>query len=240
MSTTSQTLTEGDTIALTAGATGAAGIQWYYKKGDEAPKPVDGATTASLSVAATMEYNGADIYCQFVNDAGAVTTSFCRITVNAKPAAPVTTKNPTDETVTEGGRAIFIARADGATSYLWRIISGDGTQVYDYTAARTAFPTLSISGGDSETLTLTNIPYDMNGWKVACLFKSEGGETLSGTASVTVTKRRRLSASSRSLSAARWPWMRTRTSSSPFKQHPATAARSPTSGTAPQRTAQQP
>lgn len=189
VSTTSQTLTEGDTIALTAGATGAAGIQWYYKKGDEAPKPVDGATTASLSVAATMEYNGADIYCQFVNDAGAVTTSFCRITVNAKPAAPVTTKNPTDETVTEGGRAIFIARADGATSYLWRIISADGTQVYDYTAARTAFPTLSISGGDSETLTLTNIPYDMNGWKVACLFKSEGGETLSDTASVTVTKK---------------------------------------------------
>ena len=46
VSTTSQTLTEGDTIALTAGATGAAGIQWYYKKGDEAPKPVDGATTA--------------------------------------------------------------------------------------------------------------------------------------------------------------------------------------------------
>lgn len=40
VSTTSQTLTEGDTIALTAGATGAAGIQWYYKKGDEAPKPV--------------------------------------------------------------------------------------------------------------------------------------------------------------------------------------------------------
>ena len=102
VSTTSQTLTEGDTIALTAGATGAAGIQWYYKKGDEAPKPVDGATTASLSVAATMEYNGADIYCQFVNDAGAVTTSFCRITVNAKPAAPVTTKNPTGETVHRG------------------------------------------------------------------------------------------------------------------------------------------
>ena len=29
----------------------------------------------------------------------------------------------------------------------------------------------------------------MNGWKVACLFKSEGGETLSGTASVTVAKK---------------------------------------------------
>ena len=29
----------------------------------------------------------------------------------------------------------------------------------------------------------------MNGWKVACLFKSEGGETLSDTASVTVTKK---------------------------------------------------
>ena len=33
VSTTSQTLTEGDTIALTAGATGAAGIQWYAKNG---------------------------------------------------------------------------------------------------------------------------------------------------------------------------------------------------------------
>lgn len=189
VSTTSQTLTEGDTIALTAGATGAAAIQWYYVLGDQAPQPISGATTASLSTAATLAYNGADIYCQYVNDAGAITTSFCRITVNAKPAAPVTTKDPTGETVTEGGRAIFIARADGATSYIWRIISPDGTQVYDYTAARTAFPTLSISGGDTETLTLSNIPYDMNGWKAVCLFKSEGGETLSGAAAITVTKK---------------------------------------------------
>ena len=189
VSTTSQTLTEGDTISLSAGATGAAAIQWYVKKGEEAPRPIDGQTTATLSVAATMDYNGADVYCQFLNDAGAVTTSFCRITVNAKPTAPTTTKNPTGETVSEGGRAIFIARADNASSYVWRIISPDGTQVYDYTAARTAFPSLSISGGDSETLTLSNIPYDMNGWKVACLFRSDGGETLSGEAGVTVTKK---------------------------------------------------
>ena len=189
VSTTSQTLTEGDTISLSAGATGAAAIQWYVKKGEEAPRPIDGQTTATLSVAATMDYNGADVYCQFLNDAGAVTTSFCRITVNAKPTAPTTTKNPTGETVSEGGRAIFIARADNASSYVWRIISPEGTQVYDYTAARTAFPSLSISGGDSETLTLSNIPYDMNGWKVACLFRSDGGETLSGEAGVTVTKK---------------------------------------------------
>ena len=189
VSPTSQTLTEGDTITLTAAATGAAGIQWYYKKGDEAPKEISGQTSASLSVAAVSEYNGADIYCQFINDVGAVTTSFCRITVNAKPAAPAVTKSPTGETVSEGGRAIFIARADDAESYVWRIVSSDGTQIYDYTAARTAFPTLGVSGGDTETLTLTNIPYDMNGWKVACLFKNESGETLSDEATVTVTKK---------------------------------------------------
>ena len=189
VSTTSQTLTEGDTIALTAGATGAAAIQWYYKVGDGAPNPISGATTASLSVAATMEYNGADIYCQFVNDAGAVTTSFCRITVNAKPSAPVTTKDPTGEVVAEGGQAVFIARADNTKTYVWRIISADGSQYYDYTAARTVFPTLSISGGDTERITLTNIPLDMNGWKVACLFQGDGGETLSGEAGITVQKR---------------------------------------------------
>ena len=189
ISATAQTLTEGDTISLSAAADGASGIQWYMKKGEEAPKPIGGQMTAALSAAATMDYNGADIYCQFLNDVGAVTTSFCRITVNAKPTAPTTTKNPTGESVGEGGRAIFIARADHASSYVWRIISPDGTQVYDYTAARTAFPMLSISGGDSETLTLTNIPFDMNGWKVACLFRGDGGETLSGEARITVTKK---------------------------------------------------
>ena len=61
VSTTSQTLTEGDTIALTAGATGAAGIQWYYKKGDEAPKPVDGATSYFLRIVTAVGTDRASV-----------------------------------------------------------------------------------------------------------------------------------------------------------------------------------
>lgn len=189
---TSLTLTEGDTITLTASASGAGVVtEWYYVLNGTDIRPISGQTGNTLSVTAAPEYNGADIYCQFRNEAGAVTTSFCHVTVNTAPTPtpapvpPTQTKPPYAETVEEGESATFIARADGATSYVWRFVSSSGTS-YDYTAINGLFPGLRVSGGDTETLTLNSIPKELDGWSVRCLFKGEGGETLSDAAAITV------------------------------------------------------
>lgn len=192
---TAQTLNEGDTIMLSARAEGGNMLtQWYYKKGETDIREIPGQTTGDLSVTASLEYNEADIYCQFVNEAGGITTSFCHVTVNPaptptpEPEAPKVTKNPTGESVSEGERAIFIARADGVESYLWRFINPSGGASFDYNNVGSMFPGLAITGGTTDTITLSNIPYELNGWKVACLFRGPGGETLSGEARIEVRK----------------------------------------------------
>ena len=192
---TSVSLNEGDTISLSARAEGGNMLtQWYYKRGEAEIREIPGQTTGDLSVTATAEYNDVDIYCQFVNEAGGTTTSFCHVTVNPPPTptpppeAPRITKDPTGESVSEGERALFIARADGTTSYIWRFINPGGSESYDYNNVGSLFPGLTITGGTTDTLTLSNIPYELNGWKVACLFRGDGGETLSGEARIDVRK----------------------------------------------------
>lgn len=184
------TLSVGDFITLSASASGAnVQAQWYYVLNTTDIRPLSGQTDGSLSIPAAAEYNGADFYCQFLNEAGAVTTSFCHITVNGpspSPLIPTITKNPVGETVSVGDKALFIARANNTRSYLWRFINQSGIS-YDYTGIGGMFPGLSVSGGDTDTLSLSNIPSELNGWAVACLFKGEGGgEILSEKAYISV------------------------------------------------------
>ena len=87
VSPTNLTISEGDTIMIIASATGASATQWYYKKGDGTPVPLDGQTDSMLAVKAVSEFDGADFYCQFVNSVGAVTTSYCRVNIQTIPQA---------------------------------------------------------------------------------------------------------------------------------------------------------
>jgi len=102
-------------------------------------------------------------------------------------AVPVITKHPTGETVSAGGSAIFIARADHAAEIAWRFV-GPNNKVIEHKSAPNYFPGLKVSGGDAETLTLSSIPEDMDGWKAVCRFKGTGGEVLSEGALITVKK----------------------------------------------------
>ena len=101
---------------------------------------------------------------------------------------PNITKDPTGETVDVGGQAIFIARADNVKTYDWRFVSPDGTRELNKNQAQTYFTGLSISGADSDTLILRTIPYSLNGWKVICYFKNDGGENRSAGAAIKVNK----------------------------------------------------
>ncbi len=198
------TVNEGETITLTAAATAgnSTGMltQWYYAA-DGVSTPITGATTGTLTLAVDASWNGREIYCQFTNEAGSTSSSRCAVTVNgaaptptptptpgptATPDPPKVTKDPYSETVDEGGSTSFIARAENTKTYKWRFVSATGSQSYDYNAVGNMFPGLVISGGETETINLSNIPYAMDGWRVECVFTGDGGSATSGRATITV------------------------------------------------------
>ena len=200
-----QILMEGDTLTLSAAASAgnSSGMltQWYYVNG-ESNTPITGQTGTTLTLKITEEYNGREIFCQFTNEAGSVTTTHCRITVDGvepepsasptptpepkKKSPPEITKPPYSETVEEGGSCLFIAHADNKKSCVWRFVSPSGSMVYDFNQVGNMFQGLSISGGNTETLTLSNIPYSVNGWRVECCFTGDGGSATTDRATITV------------------------------------------------------
>ena len=99
---------------------------------------------------------------------------------------PKITKHPTGETVEPGGNAMFIARADNATEFVWRIVSKDTTNTITAKEAPSYFSGLKVSGTDSDTLVLSNIPSSMNGWSVECKFKNANGTSFTNGAVITV------------------------------------------------------
>ena len=101
--------------------------------------------------------------------------------------APTVTKNPTAEALEEGGKAIFIARADNVEKYNWRFVDGSG-KVVEHTSAGSYFPGLTVSGGTTDTLTISNVPQALNNWYAVCRFTNKSGETLSEKALITVKK----------------------------------------------------
>lgn len=106
----------------------------------------------------------------------------------AKPAqtAPKITKHPTGETVEVGGAAKFIARAENASKFTWRIVSKDTTCTYKATEAEYYFPGLKVSGTDTDTLILSNIPASMSTWSVECMFQNDYGNSFTNGAIITV------------------------------------------------------
>ena len=100
---------------------------------------------------------------------------------------PAVEKDPAPEAVNEWESAVFIARAYGAALFAWRIVSPDGTTLYDAAAAPEYFPGLRVQGADTDTLMLLDIPSSLDGWQVECLFTDNSGEkALSERASLTV------------------------------------------------------
>ena len=100
---------------------------------------------------------------------------------------PTVEKAPSPEAVNEWESAVFVARANGAALFAWRIVSPDGTTLYDAAAAPEYFPGLRVQGADTDTLTMLDIPSSLDGWQIECLFTDDSGEkALSGRASLTV------------------------------------------------------
>lgn len=172
-------------IAIADASIDCADLSSYIGKGIQ----VSGYDTDTLVISnIPKELNDAYVWCQFVNADGSVCSTAAKITVIAeKDATPVVTKHPTDETVEEGGEAVFVAKAKYAQEYLWQFVSPDGI-TYDCADAPGMFSGLKVSGANSERIVLSNIPLELNGYRIYCRFTA-GDTAASNMAKIYVTEK---------------------------------------------------
>lgn len=111
-----------------------------------------------------------------------------------EPAPPATTapaivitKHPSSETVSEGARTWFIAKAENATQITWEIFSPDGT-MYSVQQAMSAHPGLVLEELPEDTLGLRQIPASFNGWSARARYDGPGGTATTDRATITVRK----------------------------------------------------
>jgi hypothetical protein len=134
------------------------------------------------------ELDGLYVWCQFVGaEASVDSAAAVLMVVPLEDASPVVTKHPTSETVEEGGSAEFVARAKYVQEYLWRLVTPNGN-VYDCDSIQNYFPGLKVTGATTERLILSNIPLELNGSRIRCLFTA-GYTTASDDAKLTVTEK---------------------------------------------------
>ena len=109
------------------------------------------------------------------------------------PGSPVITKDPTDETVQVGGSCWFVANHRGANFARWHFVSPDGTDIAIDTQDETGnnvlakqFPNLIIHNGEYDSMKLSNIPAELNGYRFYCHFWNVNGSVDSASARLTV------------------------------------------------------
>ena len=96
------------------------------------------------------------------------------------------TKSPTSETVQEGGKATFVAHAANSTGITWRLVSSDGMATINASAASMYFDGVTVWGLGTDSLTISNIPANMNHWQVEAKFDGPNGPVYSAGARISV------------------------------------------------------
>lgn len=157
---TGQTVNESGTLTLSILATNATGYQWK-KDGENIPS-ANSATYTKQSVAPS---DAGSYTCVVSGEGGtSVTSDAATVTVNA---LPVITKQPSNQTINEGGNINLAVTATGATGYQWK---KDGSDIPSATNA-----TYSKSGA---------LPADAGSY--TCVVTGAGGSVTSSPATVTV------------------------------------------------------
>ena len=89
----------------------------------------------------------------------------------------VVTKHPTDETRAVGETAWFVSGAQYYTSMDWSFVDPSG-RTYTVNEFRNMFPTVTVEGEFTTTLTVKNLSMELNGWAVFCNFHSSGDNAI--------------------------------------------------------------
>lgn len=112
-----------------------------------------------------------------------------RKTYTAEIWAPTAIKQPTGEKVEVGGWCSFVASSTYTESREWFFESPDGGQSIPAADAASKWPTVTVSGQDTERLIVHGIPAELDGWKVFCRHWSVAHQSFtdSGRAAISVT-----------------------------------------------------
>ncbi|UCJ01322.1 phage tail protein [Escherichia phage C600M2] len=157
---TNQTVNEGGALTLSVLATNATGYQWK-KDGED----ISSATSATYTKQSVAPSDAGSYTCVVSGEGGtSVTSDAATVTVNA---LPVITKQPSSQTINEGGNISLEVTATGATGYQWK---KDGSNIPSATNA-----TYSKSGA---------LPADAGSY--TCVVTGAGGSVTSIPATVTV------------------------------------------------------
>ena len=180
---TSESVIEGDSAIFVARANNTRQYVWEIALGETVLTCEEAAASFGKGISFTgydtetlvihnipEELDGAMVWCQFVGAEESVTSTVAKISVTPiEKATPVVTKNPTDETVEVGGEAVFVAKANYAIDYRWQLISPEGIR-YDCADAPHDFDGLVVYGANTEQIVLENIPIELNGYRIRCIF----------------------------------------------------------------------
>ena len=157
---TNQTVNEGGKLTLSVVASDATGYQWK-KDGED----ISSATSATYTKQSVVPSDAGSYTCVVSGEGGtSVTSDAATVTVNA---LPVITKQPSNQTINEGGNISLAVTATGATGYQWK---KDGSDIPSATKA-----TYSKSGA---------LPADAGSY--TCVVTGAGGSVTSNPATVTV------------------------------------------------------
>ena len=110
----------------------------------------------------------------------------CAFSTTALADDIVITKNPTGEEAEVNGSVIFIAKAENYYQLMWHLVSPDGETDYGEHEIADAFPDIITEGFATERLKLSNIPEELQGWKVRAEFINDYGSVFSDEALITL------------------------------------------------------
>ena len=79
------------------------------------------------------------------------------------------TRNPVSVSCRAGEMAWFYANADSYETVAWSFIAPSGLEV-SLSEFRSLFPIAIVAGENSTSLSVSNVPVEMDGWAVCCRF----------------------------------------------------------------------
>ena len=182
------------TAATSTGGCYISGYDWHDSQGWTATGTFGTEVyRVTITVSAADGYYFSENVAVYLNNEPAafdMSTDFRTLTLyrDYSPAqwAPTVIKNPGSETVEVGGFASFVATATYVKSYAWEIMSPDGGTRCPCYELPAYFEGVSTSEDGYEKMNIYNIPAELDGWRVRCLFSGYGGDVYSGYAIINV------------------------------------------------------
>ena len=198
---TDETVVEGESATFIARADNARQYCWQFALADACLDASELAEYIGRGVKVSgwnseklvienipKELDGLSVWCQFMGAETSVDSTAAVLSViPLEDVSPVVTKHPTSETVEEGGEAVFVAKAKYAQEYLWRLVTPNG-DIYDCDYIHNYFPGLKVTGATTERITLSNIPLELDGSRLWCMFTA-GYTVASDQATLFVTEK---------------------------------------------------